>query len=141
MGNNLSIQSIGCSNLKIRAHHLFCMRGFQGYGYSREFECNMEEVIQYLDLHPQSQLKVVASADVICRCCPYLEDEGCKKSSPSNVQNMDLEALKKLDVQEGTVKTVQELFKMVEDLKLDDLHDICGDCSWIDKCLFFQSKI
>lgn len=134
----LAIQSIGCSSLKIRAHHLFCMRGFQGYGYSREFEYNMEEVIQYLDLHPQSRLEVVASVDVICRCCPHLKDEVCDKSSPSNIQDMDLKVLKKLDITEGTVESVQELFKRVKNLKLNDLRDICGDCSWIDKCLFFS---
>lgn len=142
MGKRLAIQISSNSDVtEIRAHHLLCMRGFQGYGYSREFERNLEEVIHYLDLHPQSGLKVVASTDLICRMCPHLKDGRCDKSPPSDIHGMDLKVLEKLDVPEGAEKTVHELFKMVDTLNLHDLQDICGDCSWMDKCLFYQSKI
>lgn len=142
MGNRLVIQSTGSSDvLKIRAHHLLCMQGFQGYGYSRDFEGNLQKIIKYLDSNPHCRLKVVADADMICLKCPHLEDNHCNRS-PSSIVDMDLKVLKKLDIEEGATKTAQKLFREINEiLDPDDFHDICGECSWKDKCLLYQSKI
>ncbi len=34
------------SIINIRAHHLLCLQGFQGYGYSQDFVRNMAEIIK-----------------------------------------------------------------------------------------------
>lgn len=136
------IRSTGSSEeIKIRAHHLFCMQGFQGYGYSPEFERNMAEIIDHLDKHPYFTLKVVAGADAICQSCPHLEDGNCTKPSSSAMRSMDLKVIKMLGIEEGTKKSAQEILKKVDKtLNHEDLLDICGGCSWKDKCLFFKSK-
>ena len=135
------IQNPGSSNIiNIRAHHLLCMQGFQGYGYNQEFKCNLEKLIKYLDSHPHCRLKVVADADVICEKCPHLKDGYCNKSLPSDsIQDMDLKVLKKLGISEGKIETSHNLFHQVN-LTLNQ-DDICGDCSWQNKCLWYQSKI
>lgn len=135
----------GYSNIiRIRAHHLLCMQGFQGHGYSREFERKMDEVINYLKSHPHCRLKVVADVDIICQHCPHQKDGRCNKSSHSNffIINMDLMVLKKLDIKDGWEEPAQNLFLQVNEAfkDQDDLKDICGDCSWRDKCTWFLFK-
>lgn len=143
MGNSLVIQNTGSSDvIKIRAHHLLCMQGFQGYGYSPEFERNMGEVIDYLKIHHDSRLKVVADADIICQECPHLEDGRCDKSHSFNPSDMDLMVLKKLGMGENKIETARNLFDQVNKLlSVDDIQDICGGCSWKDKCRWYVSGL
>lgn len=142
MGKRLIIQNTGSSDIiEIRAHHLLCIQGFQGYGYSWDFKRNLEEIINYLDLHPYCSLKVVADADVICVKCPHLEDGRCNKSSSPAVMDMDLKVLKKLNMEKGTIKTARKLFREVnKTFNSQDFHDICSECSWKNKCLLYQSN-
>lgn len=133
------IQSTGSFDvIEIRAHHLLCMQGFQGYGYSQEFERNMADIINYLEKHPFFTLKVVAGVDAICQSCPHLKDGNCGKPDSSAIGNMDLKVLEKLGIEEGETKTAKEILNEVkETLNYKDLQEICGGCSWKDKCLFF----
>lgn len=141
MGNKLVIQNPGSSNIvPIRAHHLLCMQGFQGYGYNDEFRYNLEKLVKYLDSHPHCQIKVVADADVICEKCPNLKEEHCNKPlSSGSIQDMDITVLNKLKIPEGKIETAQNLFYQVN-MALN-LDDVCGDCSWQSKCLWYQSKL
>ena len=121
--------------MEIRAHHLLCMQGYQGYGYSPDFKRNMEEIIEYLDANPHSRLKVVADADVICLKCPKLEGGHCNKYSSLAIVDMDLKVLEKLDLAEGAIEPAQKLLAEIKTWNIYDLHDICRECSWKDKCL------
>ncbi len=120
---------------------MLCMQGFQGYGYSRDFQHNLEKIIKYLDSNPHCRLKVVVDADVICLECPHIKDV-ISNMSPTSIAAMDLKILKKLDLEVGTTKTANKPFSKVnEALNLEDFQDICGECSWKEKCLLYQSKI
>lgn len=128
--------------IKIRAHHLLCIQGFQGYGYSRKFQINLEKVIKFLKNHPYSPLKVVAEADVICESCPHLEGGCCNRYLHSNsIQSMDIQVMKKLSIADGHIEQVGSLFNQVKETlnKVEDVEDICGNCSWKDKCLWYLS--
>lgn len=131
-------------SIKIRAHHLLCMQGFQGYGYSPEFERKMDEIINYIKSHPHCKLQVVADVDILCQHCPHQEDGRCNKSTYSNsfIIDMDFLILKKLDIKERREELAQNLFLQVNEVfkDQDDLKDICGNCSWKDKCTWFFSK-
>ena len=65
-----SDSKIGSKSLKIRAHHLCCIQGFQGYGYSPVFVANMRAVISDLEACPSTSLELVSECDVICLSCP-----------------------------------------------------------------------
>ncbi len=143
MGKRLETPNSGYSDvIKIRAHHLLCMQGYQGYGYSREFERNLKEVIEYLDSHPYSRLEITAEADVICDKCPYLKDGKCIKSLNSNsITYLDLKVLSKIGIELGKIESTGNIFKLVnESLNSSDLKEICGKCSWKEKCLWYYSK-
>ncbi len=142
MGKKLVTPSTGSSDIfKIRAHHLLCMQGFQGYGYSREFERNLEKIINYLGSNPNSQLELVADVDIICQKCPHLENGHCNRSSSHAIVEMDLKVLEKLELEEGATEPAQKLLVEVRTWESHDLQGICGECSWKDKCLLYISKV
>ncbi len=131
--------------IKIRAHHLLCMQGYQGYGYSSGFEKNMDDIIVYLESHPQHPLEVVKEADAICSHCPYLKDGHCNKSVNSGLlmEKMDLLVMKKLDIDNREETGARNIFLRVNEVfkNQKDLEDVCGDCSWRNRCLWLLSRI
>lgn len=128
--------------IKIRAHHLLCIQGFQGYGYSRDFKMNMAKVIRNLKSEEQF-LEIVAECDVICSHCPHKKDGLCRKTPESNemIKKMDLNVLKKLGLKEGTRSKAKNVFSLLDrKIKATDVCEICGDCFWKNKCLLYISN-
>lgn len=141
MGKRSVIPGTGSSEvIEIRAHHLLCMQGFQGYGYNQGFQSNLEKIINYLDFNLHCRLKVVADADVICLKCPHLEDGHCNRYSSPAIRDMDLKVLKKLDIETCAIEPAQKLLTEVKTWNIHDLYDVCGECSWKEKCLLYLSK-
>lgn len=130
--------------LRIRGHHLLCIQGFQGYGYSQDFEDHMLEVVNYIRSNPSYKVEVVAEADEICSHCPHNVEEKCLREpdSDENIRRMDLLVLETLKIDEGFQFEAFRILKHVnQKLKTrNDVQKICGDCSWMDKCLWFDSK-
>lgn len=130
--------------MKIRAHHLLCMQGFQGYGYSEDFSKNMAEIIEILQNFPEHEIEIVAGTDSICTCCPYNINGKCQESHGANdkIISMDRKVLEKLDIFPGSVFKAEEILK-ITNKKLKTYHDvkeICGDCRWGEKCLWYLKK-
>ena len=65
--------------IRIRAHHLLCMQGFQGYGYSKDFERHMGMIITFLNSNPSTAIQIITSVDEICSKCPYCVEGKCAK--------------------------------------------------------------
>jgi len=131
----------GSKCLKIRAHHLCCIQGFQGYGYSPAFVANMRVVISDIDAFPSRPLKLVSECDSICISCPGKRECTAQKSVLSHrIRNMDLVVMEKLRIEEGTVMGADEAFRLINS-KLNnasDIEDICGICKWRQKCLWYM---
>ncbi|MFA5864292.1 MAG: DUF1284 domain-containing protein [Phycisphaerae bacterium] len=127
--------------MKIRAHHLLCMQGFQGYGYSPHFVENMTRVIEEINSSPTLELEIVAECDIICGECPHNQQGSCGKKSDSaeRVRNFDLRVLQKLNLTEGMTVKANEIFAYVND-KLKNDSDLCGKCGWQEKCLWYASQ-
>lgn len=129
--------------MKIRAHHLLCMQGFQGYGYSEEFSENMAEIIKKLDSHPEQRIEITMECDVICSCCPHNIHEKCKNLIFNwKIKRMDRNVLKKLGLESGIHYNAENIFSLVNERfkTYHDIHEICGNCNWREKCLWFISK-
>ncbi|KZX16693.1 DUF1284 domain-containing protein [Methanobrevibacter curvatus] len=147
--------------IQLRAHHLLCLQGYQGYGYDENFKKNMENILKNSD-----NLDVFLTYDIdeICNYCPNLKKNKCvlnldsHKNYESNNTNinekidesnntiiqMDLNVLKKMKINKNEknsykLKTLfektEKSFKSVSDLSL-----MCKGCRWEDVCLFYQSK-
>ncbi len=128
--------------LKIRAHHLLCIQGFQGYGYNKDFVKNMTEVIKNIDSNPE--VEIITECDIICSCCPHNVEGVCQKefNSVKKAKDMDIQVLRKLNLKDGTRGRVRDfLFFVNTKLKNTlDVQDICGKCEWRKKCLWFISR-
>jgi len=147
--------------MKIRAHHLLCMQGFQGYGYNEDFSKNMAQVVEILQNFPKHKIKIVAETDAICTCCPYNTNGKCEENHESlehfvfgaqkskiltankKIVSMDIKVLKKLGIPSGSVFEAEEIFNITnKKLKTHlDIKEICGDCKWSEKCLWFLARL
>ena len=123
--------------LLLRAHHLLCIQGFQGYGYSESFTKNMDEISKLLK-DENVTVKLCDYPDDICKECPNLNDGVCINSENNKlIVDMDNEVLEKIGF--INVADSNELFINLNNiLSKEDIMSICGDCRWIDKCLFYQ---
>jgi hypothetical protein len=127
--------------LKIRAHHLCCIQGFQGYGYSLAFVANMRAVISDLEALPSRPLMLVTECDAICVSCPSKRECTVQESVLSQrIRQMDLAVLKKLRIDDGTVENADEAFRLINSKinKASDIEEICGACKWRQKCLWYM---
>ena len=130
--------------MKIRAHHLLCMQGFQGYGYTKEFRQNMSEIIENLKSNREQIIEITDELDEICKCCPHKKNKICKNViSNWMIKRVDKKVIQKLKIDYNTeisfreiISTTNLIFKSHNDVK-----GICSNCRWKEKCLWYLSKI
>lgn len=110
--------------IRIRAHHLLCMQGFQGYGYSRDFELYMVSLITYLSLNPSYNLQIIAGTDEICSHCPYKIKGSYERDcdSQNEIMKVDNLVIKKLDLNLKQFYTLEDATELVNSsLNPDDI--------------------
>ena len=124
--------------LVLRAHHLLCLKGFQGYGYDENFTENMTSVNSRRKLE-NTTVTLTSSPDDICKACPNLKDNLCEdRIQNARIVEMDVEVLKKLDASKEYNSV--ELFKKIDEIfnTKQSVSKICFNCKWSEKCLFYQ---
>lgn len=122
--------------IRIRAHHLLCMLGFKGLGYSAEFVENMTRIKGVLTAHPDTLIRITAGCDDICLSCPHEADLLCSKSdgAEQKVVDKDRRVLEMIGVEENASLSVREAYgKIARLLTPRGLSaDLCRDCEWLD---------
>ncbi len=121
-------------SLEIRAHHLLCILGFRGLGYSQEFIVKMGKVVKELDTNATFPITVIAECDVICASCPHNRGNKCLKEADSEikVKTQDLEVLQRLGFEVGAQMPAAEVWTRIrEKLTLRDVAEICQGCEWL----------
>ena len=130
--------------IRIRAHHLLCMQGFQGYGYSKDFAVHMLKVVDYIMDNPSCELDIIMECDEICSHCPHKAKKICFKNPHAyeNIKKMDVTVLEKLGILEGSKIESQKILEHVNKIfkTREDALEVCGDCLWLSKCLWFMEK-
>ena len=124
--------------LLLRGHHLLCLKGFQGYGYSEDFVKNMTK-INANRKENTTKISLTNSPDDICRACPKLNCGLCENEIQNRrIVEMDNEVLKKLDISKEY--DAAELFDIVGNIfnTRESVSEICSNCMWHEKCLFYQ---
>ena len=119
--------------MKIRAHHLLCMLGFRGLGYSEEFTENMGKVVAEFNSGAALPVIVVAECDVICEPCPHNRGNRCvkKPDSERRVIAKDLDVLRRMGLESGAGLAAARVRQIVkESFSSGDLAEICSDCQW-----------
>lgn len=117
----------------IRGHHLLCLHGFQGIGYSESFVDGMSEYVR--DMKKTNQplhLKIIIGQDELCKNCPHDGDDICL-SNNSLVQKIDEEVIKKLQLKPNKVYEKEFLLKKTaKHIHPNDLETICNGCQWLE---------
>ena len=54
----------------LRGHHLFCLLGYRGMGYSKEYVENMTRLHQDLRDTPKTWIQIVKGPDKLCEKYP-----------------------------------------------------------------------
>jgi hypothetical protein len=129
--------------MKIRAHHLLCIQGFQGLGYSKKFTKNMAKIRDMILNNPSSFIELVVEVDSICKVCPHNSEGKCSKESHSEnkIRIMDSLILQNLDIKKGSVISSAHIPSLTSNLSRETVKEVCGSCSWGEKCLFFQKQL
>lgn len=121
--------------LRLRGHHLLCLHGFRGLGYSPEFVSNMQAIQDRLRESPHDEIEVVDSPDSICGYCPHLSDNTCIKhgeESEPRISAKDRAVLARISLVPGERINAGELFERTADEFCEGLHEVCSQCSWRD---------
>jgi hypothetical protein len=122
-------------SLNLRGHHLLCVHGFRGMGYSPDFVKKMGAIVaQIRDEQQDFPIRVVAALDDTCSTCPHKGKTTCEASVGSNehVLTMDLNVIRQLELIEGAVYDKSYLIQLTaEKVKPDDLDYLCKGCSWL----------
>ena len=122
------------SPLKIRAHHLLCLLGFRGLGYSQEFIAVMGKVVKKVRPNSVFPITVIAECDIICASCPHNREDKCLKEvdSERKVKARDLEVLQRLGLEVGAQVPAAKAWTRIKGrLSSRDLAEICRDCEWL----------
>lgn len=131
--------------VQIRGHHLLCLQGYQGYGYSQRFVDNLNKILDQIHANPDLIIEVTAQNDSICLVCPFAGLIQCNKSPDSEytARAMDLHVLQKIHCSENTRGPALHFIERVNDVfsTKATLQALCGDCQWQTKCLWFQSRL
>jgi hypothetical protein len=113
--------------IRMRPHHLLCVRAWRGKGYDERFAERMHRIVESLGAFPEVAL--VEGADDACEACPKL-DAGGRCESEGKVARMDARVLALLDVAPGTYPYL-ELARAV-DRAIDErgFDSVCASCEW-----------
>ena len=129
--------------IMIRAHHLLCMLGFQGYGYDQTFVENFKNILEILEEDPYYEITIVDESDILCSCCPNNHQGKCNRSSDadSKIRNIDNVLLKRIRLKSGAEYNYRNLINIINTTfkSIDDVEDICGGCNWREDCLWYTS--
>jgi hypothetical protein len=122
--------------IPLRAHHLLCLLGFQGIGYTAGFIRNFHKVKRLVEQHPDLVVEVVDSCDVICVACPNMQDGECFKTGlkyNEKVKCIDGRVMERLGIRPGDRLKARELYALVkEKIRPGDIKDICQGCDWLN---------
>jgi uncharacterized protein len=113
---------------RLRGHHLLCLPGYRGMGYSREYVVEMTKLHTTLRLYPDTTVEIVLGPDDLCAHFPSDGDCHCMEKG---VFERDVQVLSELGLQVGDVVTwsiVEERIRSALDAK--DIDRICPTCPW-----------
>ncbi len=113
---------------KLRGHHLFCLLGFRGMGYSKEYVENMTRLHQELRNNPKTLILLIEGPDQLCEKYPNSGDYHCQDN---HIYEKDAAILTKLGLRIGETLCWEDIESRIQRyVEPSDIHIICKNCSW-----------
>jgi uncharacterized protein len=113
---------------KLRGHHLFCLLGYRGMGYSQEYAENMTRVHQTLRDNPRTWIQLVKGPDHLCAKYPNSGEYHCEHD---DIYERDAAILEILSLKIGQFiywKDIESIIK--KNAVPSDIQTVCEACSW-----------
>ncbi|WP_333861788.1 DUF1284 domain-containing protein [Clostridium sp.] len=116
--------------LTLRAHHLLCIQGYKGYGYSKNFTANMDKIVYQLKKDTFTKINVTASVDEICSCCPNnTKEKLCQYEI--KIKFLDKNTLNLLNLKSNQTYTYEHILNIIhEKINHKNFENICSTCKW-----------
>ncbi|RFU65072.1 DUF1284 domain-containing protein [Peribacillus glennii] len=113
---------------KLRGHHLFCLLGFRGMGYSQEYVENMTRLHQTLRENPKMNIQLIKGPDQLCEKYPNSGEYHCQDE---HIYKRDAAILGKLGLQVGQILSWEDIESLIEKHVVpSDIQVVCESCSW-----------
>lgn len=113
---------------RIRGHHLFCLLGYRGMGYSKEYVENMTQLHQTLRNNSKTLIQLVNGPDQLCEKFPNSGEYHCQDI---NIYERDAVILKKMGLEIGQILEWEEIESRVRKYVVpSDIQIVCETCSW-----------
>lgn len=112
--------------VRLRGHHILCLLGFRGLGYSDEFVENMARVHARV-FSDKALVEIVAGADSICDACPRLANGKCGKARHKDATILSLLSLQP----EDRLEPDEIYLRVAEAITPENLSNICARCRWL----------
>ena len=127
--------------LRIRAHNLLCLQGFEGLGYSPEFVEEMRRVSEQLKADLDTPIEIILGPDILCDHCPHMNHGRCLvdepvdtivyADSPDKATLMDKRVLMWLGFHQNEIRAWGEILYIVgQNVDSTSMDALCGDCRW-----------
>lgn len=116
-------------HIKLRGHHLLCLLGYRGMGYSPDFCVNMTKIYETLRSRPETRIAIVEGPDEICAAFP--SDEQRPHCEDLSVYRKDAAVLEMLGLQTGSEWSWAEILgKIAAEFVPKDISVVCATCPW-----------
>lgn len=113
---------------KLRGHHLFCLLGYRGMGYSEEYVENMTRLHQNLRENPKTLIQLVKGPDQLCEKYP---NSGAYHCQDENIYERDAAILEKVGLKLGQILKWEDIESCIRKLVVpSDIQILCETCSW-----------
>src|SRR5690242_11390396 len=96
--------------IQLRGHHLLCLLGYRGMGYSEAFCENMTEVYEQLRQEPETLIRLVLGPDDLCAAYPKEGEQHCENRT---VYLRDAEIAIKLGMEVGMERSWGDICQSV----------------------------
>lgn len=116
-------------DIKLRGHHLLCLLGYRGMGYSEAFANNMTEVYKQLQQQPTTLVTIVSGPDDLCKCFPSDQSNHC---NTDHVHERDEMIRKHLGLEIDDCLPWQQVLDRVKSrVKPHHIPEWCATCPWL----------
>lgn len=114
---------------KLRGHHIFCLLGYRGMGYSEEYIETMTRLHQTLKENPKTKIQLVKGPDQLCEKYPSSKEYHCQDH---DIYERDSVILEKLGLNIGQILPWEEIESLIKkSIVSSDILSICETCSWL----------
>lgn len=114
----------------LRGHHLLCLLGFRGMGYSAEYVKNMSHIYHTLQKSPHTFIQMVHGPDDLCAKFPH-SNQIIYHCEDDNIYHRDEVILSKLQLEEKQIIPWMDICHAIQNFIVpSDIETICHTCSW-----------